>query len=64
MLCDHTVLSKVFPRNYGLSHKSGGFSKSITIMSNAKNPRKIIRIKGIVNKEISLLKEKSIVIDN
>jgi hypothetical protein len=33
-------------------------------MSNAKNPRKIIRIKGIVNKEISLLKEKSIVIDN
>ena len=36
----------------------GGFSKSITIMSNAKNPRKIIRIKGIVNKEISLLKEK------
>jgi len=42
----------------------GGFSKSITIMSNAKNPRKIIRIKGIVNKEISLLKEKSIVIDN
>jgi hypothetical protein len=42
----------------------GGFSKSITIMSNAKNPRKIIRIKGIVNKEISLLKEKSIVLDN
>ena len=42
----------------------GGFSKSITIMSNAKNPRKINRIKGIVNKEISLLKEKSIVIDN
>ncbi|MDG1452820.1 MAG: DUF1573 domain-containing protein [Polaribacter sp.] len=42
----------------------GGFSKSITILSNAKNPRKIIRIKGIVNKEISLLKEKSIVIDN
>jgi len=42
----------------------GGFSKSITILSNAKNSRKIIRIKGIVNKEISLLKEKSIVIDN
>ena len=42
----------------------GSCSKSITIMSNAKNRRKIIRIKGIVNKEISLLKEKSIVIDN
>lgn len=41
----------------------GGFSKSITIFSNAKNPRKIIKIKGIVNKEISLAKEKSILKD-
>ena len=41
----------------------GGFSKSITIFSNAKNPRKIIKIKGIVNKEISLVKEKSILKD-
>ena len=37
----------------------GGFSKSITIFSNAKNPRKIIKIKGIINKEVSLQKEKS-----
>lgn len=42
----------------------GGFSKSITIFSNAKNPRKIIKIKGIVNKEISLAKEKSILTDH
>lgn len=37
----------------------GGFSKSITIFSNAKNPRKMIRIKGLVNNEVSLQKEKS-----
>ena len=37
----------------------GGFSKSITIFSNAKNPRKIIKIKGIIKKEVSLQKEKS-----
>ncbi|KGL63612.1 DUF1573 domain-containing protein [Polaribacter sp. Hel1_85] len=37
----------------------GGFSKSITIFSNAKNERKIIKIKGLVNKGISLVKEKS-----
>ena len=37
----------------------GGFSKSITIFSNAKSARKIIRIKGIVNNGISLEKEKS-----
>lgn len=41
----------------------GGFSKSITIFSNAKNARKVIRIKGIVNKGISLEKEKSILSD-
>lgn len=39
----------------------GGFSKSITIYSNAKNARKIIRIRGIVNHGISLAKEKSMV---
>ena len=38
----------------------GGFSKSITIFSNAKNPRKTIRIKGLVNNGISLEREKSI----
>lgn len=38
----------------------GGFSKSITIFSNAKNARKTIRIKGTVTNGISLEKEKSI----
>lgn len=42
----------------------GGFSKSITITSNAKNALKVIKIKGFVNKEISLEKEKSILSDN
>ena len=42
----------------------GGFSKSITITSNAKNAVKVIKIKGFVNKEISLEKEKSILSDN
>jgi hypothetical protein len=38
----------------------GGFSKAITIFSNAKNVRKVIKIKGIVNKGVSLQKEKSL----
>lgn len=38
----------------------GGFSKAITIFSNAKNNRKIIKIRGYVNKGISLEKEKSL----
>ncbi|APZ46837.1 hypothetical protein BW723_11330 [Polaribacter reichenbachii] len=46
------------------TRRVGGFSKSITIFSNAKNPRKIIRIKGSVNKEISLEKEKSLLSDS
>ena len=37
----------------------GGFSKAITIFSNAKNVRKVIKINGIVNKGVSLQKEKS-----
>jgi hypothetical protein len=41
----------------------GGFSKSITIFSNAKNARKTIRIKGIVNNGISLEREKSMLSD-
>ncbi|QTE22892.1 DUF1573 domain-containing protein [Polaribacter cellanae] len=40
--------------------KPGGFSKQITIFSNAKTPRKIIKIKGFVAKGISLEKEKSL----
>jgi hypothetical protein len=42
----------------------GGFSKSITIFSNAKNTRKVIRIKGLVNKGVSLQKEKSMLSDS
>jgi hypothetical protein len=38
----------------------GGFSKQITIFSNAKEPRKIVRIKGIVEETASLEKEKSL----
>jgi hypothetical protein len=40
--------------------RDGGFSKSITIFSNAKNARKTIRIKGAVTNGISLEKERSI----
>ncbi|WP_159948523.1 DUF1573 domain-containing protein [Polaribacter septentrionalilitoris] len=42
----------------------GGFSKSITIFSNAKSPRKVIKIKGYVNKGVSLVKQKSLVSDS
>ena len=43
--------------------RPGGFSKTVTITSNATEPRKVIRIKGIVIKEGSesaVQKEKSI----
>ena len=43
--------------------RAGGFSKSITIFSNAKNNRKLVKIKGFVDKGISLMKEKSILSD-
>tara|TARA_B110000503_G_C7082571_1_gene385830 strand:- start:864 stop:1268 length:405 start_codon:yes stop_codon:yes gene_type:complete len=46
------------------TNRVGGFSKSITIFSNAKESRKIIKIKGIVNKEVSLQKEKSMLSNN
>jgi hypothetical protein len=39
--------------------RMGGFSKQITIISNAKEPRKVIRIKGIVEQAPSLEKEKN-----
>jgi|TARA_B110000240_G_scaffold135235_1_gene149974 hypothetical protein len=42
----------------------GGFSKAITIFSNAKKSRKIIKIKGIINKGVSLKKEKSMLSDS
>lgn len=46
------------------TNRLGGFSKSITIFSNAKNSRKVIRIKGFVNKGVSLQKEKSMLSDS
>lgn len=42
------------------TQRIGGFSKQITVFSNAKNPRKVIRIKGIVKSPLSLKKEKSL----
>ena len=42
----------------------GGFSKSITIFSNATEAAKVIRIKGIVNNGVSLEKEKSMLSDS
>ncbi|WP_298778137.1 DUF1573 domain-containing protein [uncultured Polaribacter sp.] len=46
------------------TNRLGGFSKSITIFSNAKSERKIIKIKGFVDKGISLEKEKSLLSEN
>jgi hypothetical protein len=40
--------------------RMGGFSKQITIYSNAKTARKIIKIKGYVEKGVDLIKEKSL----
>ena len=42
----------------------GGFSKTITIFSNAKNARKVIKIKGFVNKGVSLVKQKTLLSDS
>lgn len=42
----------------------GGFSKSITIFSNAKNARKVIRIKGVVEKISAPEKKKSMMSDD
>ena len=39
--------------------RPGGFSKAITIFSNAKNERKMVKIKGYVEKTTSLEKKKS-----
>ena len=38
----------------------GGFSKAITIFSNAKNERKMVKIRGYVEKNASLEKKKNI----
>ncbi len=39
----------------------GGFSKAITIISNAKNQRKVLKIKGFIVKEAAPSKVKSVV---
>lgn len=44
--------------------KPGRFNKQIIIFSNAKQTRKVIRVKGYVSKEISFEKEKSIMSNN
>lgn len=46
------------------TERIGGFSKQITIFSNAKNTRKIIKIKGFVTNSIVIEKEKSLVSDS
>jgi len=42
------------------THTVGGFSKMITVFSNAENPRKRLRIKGVVEKTGAPTKEKNL----
>ena len=43
----------------------GGFSKAITIFTNAKNERKMLKIKGYIEKILSLEKKKNLLsVDN
>ena len=44
--------------------RTGGFSKQITIFSNAKTARKVIKIKGFIDKGVDLEKEKSMLSNN
>lgn len=46
------------------TNRIGGFSKMISIYSNAKNPRKVIKIKGFVENTKLLEKEKNILSEN
>lgn len=46
------------------TNRIGGFSKQITILSNAITARKIVKIKGLVSNVALLEKEKSILSDN
>ena len=39
--------------------RPGGFSKSITIISNAKSARKVVKIKGFIDKNAAPAKAKS-----
>ena len=41
--------------------RPGGFSKAITVLSNAKNERTILKIKGFIDKNAAPAKEKSMV---
>ena len=44
--------------------RPGGFSKAITIISNAKKSRKMVKIKGFIVKDTTPTKEKSTVSDS
>lgn len=44
--------------------RPGGFSKAITIMSNAKKKRRMLKIKGFITKDATPAKEKSVVNDS
>jgi hypothetical protein len=46
------------------TNRIGGFSKQITILSNAITARKIVKIKGLVSNVALLEKEKSILSNN
>ncbi|CAI8322316.1 MAG: Uncharacterised protein [Polaribacter sp. SA4-10] len=46
------------------TNKPGRFNKQIIIFSNAKQTRKVIRVKGYVSSEISFEKEKSMLSNN
>ena len=46
------------------TNKLGRFNKQIIIFSNAKQTRKVIRVKGYVASEVSFEKEKSMLSDN
>ncbi|MDA9363391.1 DUF1573 domain-containing protein [Polaribacter sp.] len=46
------------------TNKPGRFNKQIIIFSNAKQTRKVIRVKGYVASEVSFEKEKSMLSDN
>ncbi|MDA9339428.1 DUF1573 domain-containing protein [Polaribacter sp.] len=46
------------------TNKPGRFNKQIIIFSNAKQTRRVIRVKGYVSSEISFEKEKSMLSDN
>ena len=43
--------------------RPGGFTKTITIMSNAKSERKVLKIKGFIDKNAAPAKAKSMVSD-